>query len=266
MSKVVISLLLASAAASPAIAGPHNGFGRQEAREERAQARDEARSERSESRPSVTARQAEPQAQPRAQFVQRSQGSRPERIAYQGNGAAARYANNAARNAFAAQREQAQQRFQRQQDPRFRPSNRPVPPVMRNPRPGGISNVPRPGTQPPPQVFDGQRAGQGHWQGHWNQNWRNDNRYNWHDYRRHHRSLFHFGFYFDPFNWGYQPFSIGSRLWPAYYGNQYWINDPWMYRLPYAPPGYVWIRYWNDAMLVDTYSGTVMDVIPGFFW
>ena len=25
-----------------------------------------------------------------------------------------------------------------------------------------------------------------------------------------------------------------------------------MYRLPYAPPGYVWVRYWNDALLVDT--------------
>ena len=47
---------------------------------------------------------------------------------------------------------------------------------------------------------------------------------------------------------------------------QYWINDPWQYRLPYAPPGYRWIRYWDDAMLVDTWTGEVVDVIHNFFW
>jgi Ni/Co efflux regulator RcnB len=54
-------------------------------------------------------------------------------------------------------------------------------------------------------------------------------------------------------------------MWPAYYGNQFWI-DPSLYGLPYPPPGCVWIRYWNDAILVDTYSGTTIDVIPNFFW
>jgi Ni/Co efflux regulator RcnB len=54
-------------------------------------------------------------------------------------------------------------------------------------------------------------------------------------------------------------------LWPAYYGNQYWI-DPGLYQLPYPPPGAMWVRYWNDALLVDMYTGTVIDVIPGFFW
>ena len=39
-----------------------------------------------------------------------------------------------------------------------------------------------------------------------------------------------------------------------------------MYRLPYAPPGYRWIRYYDDAMLIDTWDGTVVDVIRDFFW
>jgi hypothetical protein len=39
-----------------------------------------------------------------------------------------------------------------------------------------------------------------------------------------------------------------------------------MYRLPYAPPGTRWIRYWNDALLVDVYTGEVVDEIPNFFW
>jgi len=54
-------------------------------------------------------------------------------------------------------------------------------------------------------------------------------------------------------------------MYPAYYGNQYWI-DPGMYNLPYPPPGAAWVRYFNDAVLVDIYTGTVLDVIPGFFW
>src|SRR5690348_18404299 len=125
-----------------------------------------------------------------------------------------------------------------------------------------VSNTPRPGTQPPLRADRYRRGGDTHW----DTNWRHNGRYDWHNYRHHHRSLFHLGLYYDPYGWGYQPFSIGWRLWPSYYSRDYWINDPWMYRLPYAPPGYVWVRYWNDALLVDRWSGTVVDVIPGFFW
>jgi Ni/Co efflux regulator RcnB len=39
-----------------------------------------------------------------------------------------------------------------------------------------------------------------------------------------------------------------------------------MYGLPYAPPGTEWVRYWNDAVLVDMYTGEVVDVIRDFFW
>ncbi|MGZ2412539.1 Ni/Co efflux regulator RcnB [Sphingomonas sp. F9_3S_D5_B_2] len=100
----------------------------------------------------------------------------------------------------------------------------------------------------------------------WNHNWRNDRRYDWRNWRNQHRSRFHVGVYFDPFGWNYQRFSVGWRLQPGYYSNRYWINDPWMYRLPYAPPGTQWVRYWNDALLVDLYSGEVVDVINNFFW
>ena len=91
-------------------------------------------------------------------------------------------------------------------------------------------------------------------------------KYDWQDHRRRHRSLFHLGFYYDPFGWGYRPYQIGWRLWPSYYSSNYWINDPWQYRLPYAPPGYRWIRYYDDAILVDTWTGEVVDVIYNFFW
>jgi Ni/Co efflux regulator RcnB len=55
-------------------------------------------------------------------------------------------------------------------------------------------------------------------------------------------------------------------LWPGFYGNQYWINDPWQYRLPSAYGPYRWIRYYDDALLVDLRTGEVVDVINGVFW
>jgi Ni/Co efflux regulator RcnB len=99
----------------------------------------------------------------------------------------------------------------------------------------------------------------------WNRDWRHDRRYDWRDYRNHHRSTFHLGIYLDPFGYGYQPFGIGYQLMPAYYGQRFWI-DPGMYGLPFPPPGAQWVRYWNDAVLVDMYTGQVIDVINNFFW
>jgi Ni/Co efflux regulator RcnB len=129
---------------------------------------------------------------------------------------------------------------------------------MRDRHPLVVSDAPRFGTQPPLRT-------ESHRDVHWNRDWRNDHRYDWRRFRDHHRSRFHLGFYIDPFGWGYQSFDIGYRMWPAYYGNQYWL-DPAEYGLPYPPPGAEWIRYYNDALLIDTYTGTVIDSIPGFFW
>jgi Ni/Co efflux regulator RcnB len=99
----------------------------------------------------------------------------------------------------------------------------------------------------------------------WNHDWRNDRRYDWRDRRYRDRSRFHLSLYIDPFGFGYQPYSIGYDLQPSYYQQNYWI-DPAMYGLPYPPPGAQWVRYWNDAVLVDIYSGQVIDSIQGFFW
>lgn len=118
------------------------------------------------------------------------------------------------------------------------------------------------------QVVIQQQYGQGsRWaNGGWNRDWRNDRQYDWRRWRDEHRSIFHVGIYYDPFGYGYQPFEIGFRLTPAYFGQQYWINDPWDYQLPPPPPGAMWVRYWNDALLVDLYTGEVVDAIHGFFW
>lgn len=100
----------------------------------------------------------------------------------------------------------------------------------------------------------------------WSNHWRSDRRYDWRRYRDHNRSIFRFGRYYDPYGYGYRRFSIGFSLFPSYYQSNYWLNDPWMYRLPPVYGPYRWVRYYDDALLVNIYTGQVVDVVHSFFW
>jgi hypothetical protein len=112
-----------------------------------------------------------------------------------------------------------------------------------------------------------QRDGRRNWSGDWNRGWRNDRRYDWNRWRYSNRNIFHLSPYYSPYrNHRYSRFSIGFFLDSLFYDQRYWIGDPWSYRLPPAPPGTQWIRYYNDVLLVDVYSGEVVDVIHDFFW
>jgi hypothetical protein len=273
MRKVFLSLLLASVAASPAIAQDKNSDDPRPTRAERQQARSDRQSAREDSRPARSERQSAPSYAPRANGPERQ--SAPS-YAPRGNGFERQSApqrggdaNNAARiqqrqqmrddRAAQQQLRQGQIRDRIEQRRDLREQTR-VPPVMR-PRPPVVSNTPQIGTQPPvPATRRYTPSPQ------WNTHWRNDHRYDWRNYRNRHRSLFRLGFYYDPFGWGYQRYDIGWRLWPSYYSSNFWINDPWYYRLPYAPPGTRWVRYYDDAVLVDMWSGEVVDVIYDFFW
>ncbi|WP_294121549.1 RcnB family protein [Sphingomonas sp.] len=100
----------------------------------------------------------------------------------------------------------------------------------------------------------------------WSGDWRHDHRYDWRSYRNRYHSLFRLGRYYDPYGWNYSRFSIGFNLWPSYYGSNYWLNDPWQYRLPPVYGPYRWVRYYDDALLVNIYTGEVVDVIYNVFW
>lgn len=101
----------------------------------------------------------------------------------------------------------------------------------------------------------------------WNRNWRSDNRFNWQRYRYSNRNLFRAGGYYSPYRgYGYNRLSIGFILDSLFYSNRYWLSDPWQYRLPPAPYGTQWVRYYDDVLLVDVYTGEVVDVIYDFFW
>jgi hypothetical protein len=301
MRKLLISLLLASAVATPALARPGDDNDRQAASAERQQARAEARAERSErsersvdvQRPQFNAErhfngstdggQQHQQFVRQQRFEQSGQANagdndrRIERVEHVERVRGPRVIDNDSPDSVRVERRQdfeGRQRVVEDSEPRavhprmitndqLRQGDRPLPNVMRtHNRTPMVSDVPRPGTQPPLRVDNHRR----HSDVRWSTNWRHDHRYDWRNWRNRHHSWFRLGFYYDPFGWGYSPFSIGWRMWPSYYSSNYWINDPWQYRLPYAPPGTRWVRYFNDAVLVDTWSGEVVDVIYNFFW
>ncbi|QZP09638.1 RcnB family protein [Caenibius sp. WL] len=101
----------------------------------------------------------------------------------------------------------------------------------------------------------------------WDRRWRDNSRYNWRSYRDSHRHVYRVGRYYSPYNsWSYRRLSIGFFLDSLFYSNRYWINDPWQYRLPMADGPYRWVRYYDDVLLVNIYTGEVVDVINDFFW
>lgn len=101
----------------------------------------------------------------------------------------------------------------------------------------------------------------------WNRDWRSDRRYDYRNYRNSHRSTYRLGRYYAPYrDYRYRRLNIGFSIGSLFYGNRYTINDPWQYRLPPARYPYRWVRYYNDALLVDTRRGRVVDVIYGVFW
>ena len=103
--------------------------------------------------------------------------------------------------------------------------------------------------------------------GRWDRDWRRYNRYNWQGWRDSHREVYRIGRYTPPYrSYAYRRVGIGVLLDGGYFGSRYWISDPWMYRLPPAYGPYRWVRYYDDALLVDTFSGEVVDVIYDFFW
>lgn len=63
-----------------------------------------------------------------------------------------------------------------------------------------------------------------------------------------------------PRHWGY-----GEQLPGAYFAQSYWITDFSLYALMAPPEGLVWVRVGDDVMLIDRYSGEIIQVDYGYF-
>lgn len=95
---------------------------------------------------------------------------------------------------------------------------------------------------------------------------RREYREDWRDYRRDHRDVYRRPAYVGPRGYRYRPVVIGHRFEPIYYGSRYVIANPWRYRLPAATGNRRWIRYGNDAVLVNVRNGRVIQIYNNFFW
>ena len=87
-------------------------------------------------------------------------------------------------------------------------------------------------------------------------------------YRRnitaHHR--YHFGNYRAPQGYSYHRYSYGDRLPGGYFGRDFWIVDFAGYGLREPPDGYVWVRYGSDAVLIDEYTGEIVEIVYDQFY
>lgn len=102
----------------------------------------------------------------------------------------------------------------------------------------------------------------------WDRGWRQDRRFDWRGYRHANRGIYRLPRYYPPqgFGFGYQRFGIGATLGSVLFASNYWINDPWQYRLPPIDGPFRWVRYYNDALLIDIDSGEVIDIEYDVFW
>ncbi len=72
--------------------------------------------------------------------------------------------------------------------------------------------------------------------------------------------------YLAPTGYSYRRWSYGGVLPRAYWAQNYWIGNYSQFGLVAAPVGFTWVRYGPDAMLIDTYDGSIVRVEYGLFY
>jgi Ni/Co efflux regulator RcnB len=73
------------------------------------------------------------------------------------------------------------------------------------------------------------------------------------------------GPYRRPAGWTSHRWGYGEILPRAYWAPQYLIADYWLFALEGPPTGYEWVRDGNDALLIDTNTGEILQVEYGVF-
>jgi Ni/Co efflux regulator RcnB len=73
------------------------------------------------------------------------------------------------------------------------------------------------------------------------------------------------GPYVRPPGWVAQHWAYGQTLPPAYWTPEYLIADYWLFSLQVPPVGYEWVRDDDDAILVNTATGEILQVEYGVF-
>jgi Ni/Co efflux regulator RcnB len=76
---------------------------------------------------------------------------------------------------------------------------------------------------------------------------------------------FHVGPYHPPAGWIARRWAYGDILPRAYWAPEYVLSDYWLFALEVPPAGYEWVRDGNDALLVNTANGEILQVEYGVF-
>jgi Ni/Co efflux regulator RcnB len=80
------------------------------------------------------------------------------------------------------------------------------------------------------------------------------------------QNRYRIGGYRAPYGYYVRTWGFGDFLPRGWYGQDYWIGDFLDYDLPYPPPGYEWVRVGGDALMIDRYTGRIVQVVRGIFW
>jgi Ni/Co efflux regulator RcnB len=119
------------------------------------------------------------------------------------------------------------------------------------PRPPGNGHRPRPpgygGGKPRPPSWTKPRPNQWYWRGRWNTRIR--------------ASAF-----FYPRGYAYRHWSVGAILPALFLSSTYFYDDVGPLGLQIPPPGYRWVRYGPDLLLVNIRTGSVEEVAYGAFY
>lgn len=72
--------------------------------------------------------------------------------------------------------------------------------------------------------------------------------------------------YQPPYGFYARSWGFGDYLPRGWYAQEYRILDWWEYGLPIPPVGYDWVRIGDDAVLIDSFNGRVVQVVYDLFW
>lgn len=103
-----------------------------------------------------------------------------------------------------------------------------------------------------------------------NRNWGNQDRRRY-DVTRYNRNFnstrrFRVDSYRQPYGYSYRRWNYGQRLPRNYYVRHFWLTNFLVYGLFAPPPGYVWVRYGPDALLIDEETGEIVQVRYNMFY
>lgn len=77
---------------------------------------------------------------------------------------------------------------------------------------------------------------------------------------------FQAGRYRQPYGYSYRRYTFGQNLPFQYYRRDYWLTNFLVFGLFSPPPGYVWVRFGPDALLIDEYTGEIVQVRYNMFY